>query len=98
MVTFPGLSELAKFKEWYDHTLNPINSCCNIVWAVFNTVSLIVSVLGIYFMMKTMQQLKRYDPRLKTNFFQLILHVIVLTINLGTVIIDCLPFSWFNQK
>ncbi len=40
--------------------------------------------------MKTLQQLKKYNPNLKTNYFQLSLHALVVSLNLIAVIAESL--------
>jgi hypothetical protein len=58
MATFPGYINLAKLQEWYDNTFNPIDEWSNIIWAVFNTVSTMITIVGIYKIIKTMQELQ----------------------------------------
>ncbi len=69
MFTFPGLEDLSKLKKWYDNYLTPINEIISQIWAFFNTLSTIVTIIGIYKILKTMQQLKKNNPMLKTNYF-----------------------------
>ena len=97
MITFPGFTDLANLKEWYDKTYDPISEMSKIVWGVFNTISTMVTIVGIYKIMKTLHQLKMYNLSLKTNYFQLTLHALVLTFNLIPVIVICLPDDWLNS-
>ncbi len=47
MFTFPGYSDIAKFTEWSEDIYNLIFEISNITWAVFNTVSTVVTIIGI---------------------------------------------------
>jgi hypothetical protein len=97
MVTFPGLTD-PKYDEWHEKTFNPIYVCSYFLWGVFNTISTIVTILGIKKILKSLQQLKRFNPSLKTNYFQLTLHALVLTLNLIPVILYCIPFKGFTNR
>ncbi len=79
MITFPGYSD-TKFKEWDDKIFTPISYFSTIIWGVFNMVSTIVTIVGVYKILHTLHELKKYNPNLKTNYFQLILHALVLTL------------------
>jgi hypothetical protein len=67
------------------------------MWGVFNIASTMVTIVGIYKIIKTLHQLKKYHPSLKTDNYQLTLHVLVLIFNLVPVIALCLPEEWFNS-
>jgi hypothetical protein len=58
MATFPGYSD-PKLQEWLESTYNLIYIWCNIIWAAFNTVSTMITIIGIYKILKTMQQLEK---------------------------------------
>jgi hypothetical protein len=47
IATFPGFSDIAKLTEWYDNTFYPNFELTNIIWAVFNLVSTMVTIVGI---------------------------------------------------
>ncbi len=47
MATFPGYSDLVKLQEWFENTFHPIYTLSFIIWGVVNTVSTIVTILGI---------------------------------------------------
>ena len=98
MATYPGYSDLTKLLEWYDNTFDPIDYWSNLIWGVFNTVSTMVTVVGIYKIMKTMQQLKRKNVSIKSNYFQLTIHAIVVTLNLVSTITLCLPSAWLTYR
>ncbi len=49
-------------------------------------------------MIHTLRELGKYNPNLKTNYFQLTLHALVLTLNLIPVVQDCLPSAWFTYR
>ena len=68
------------------------------MWVLFNFVSTMVTIVGIYKILKYLEQLKRYNPGLKTNYFQLTLHAVILSLNLIAVIVDCLPNAWFTSS
>jgi hypothetical protein len=91
MATFPGYSDLAKFLKWYHKTCNPIRELSYIIWAVFNTIGTIVTISGIQKIMKTLKELKNNNPIVKTNYFNLTLHALVLTLNLIPTIVICIP-------
>ncbi len=67
MVTFPGWTE-TKLTEWFENTFNPIDELTRIIFGVFNIVSTMVTIIGIYKIVNTLDQLKKYDPHLKTNY------------------------------
>ncbi len=97
MASFPGYSNLAKLQEWYYNTFDQIFEWSSIIWGLFNILSTIVTIVGIYKIMKTMQQLKKSNTSIKTNYLQLTMHALVLTLNLIPVIIDSLPFKWLTS-
>ena len=68
------------------------------MWGLFNFVSTMVTIVGIYKILKSLELLKRYNPGLKTNYFQLTLHAVILSLNLIAVIVDCLPNAWFTSN
>ena len=45
-----------------------------------------------------MQELKSKNSGVNTNYFQLTLHAVVLTLNLILVILMCLPGAWLNNR
>jgi hypothetical protein len=95
MITFPGWND-TKLIVWNLKTYYPITDWGNIIWAVFNILSTLLTIVGIYKIFKTLQLLKRYNPCLKTNYFQLTLHAFILTLNLIPVMIVCLPSAWLT--
>jgi hypothetical protein len=97
MVTFPGWTD-TKAMEWLDNTYEPIIYLSNIIWGVFNILSTIVTIVGIYKILHTLHQLKKYNSDLKTNYFQLILHALVLTLNLIPVFLYSLPTPWLTSR
>jgi hypothetical protein len=86
MITFPGYSDIAKLIEWYENFFDPISYFNTIIWAVFNLLSTIVTIVGIKKMINTLRELKKFNHNLQTNYFQLTLHALVLTLNLVPVI------------
>ncbi len=48
MVTLPGYSDVAKWIEWYENTYYLIYKLSLIIWAIFNIVSTIATIVGIY--------------------------------------------------
>jgi hypothetical protein len=97
MVTFPGWTD-TKAMEWFDNTYEPIINLSNIIWSVFNIVSTIITIVGIYKILHTLHQLKKYNPHLKTNYLQLTLHALVLTLNLIPVVILSLPIEFLTSR
>jgi hypothetical protein len=97
IITFPGYKHLIKLQEWYDNTYIESTQRSVIIWVVFNTVSTIITIIGINKMLKTMQQLKNNNARIKTNYCQLTLHAFVLTLNLMPMIVLCLPNGWLTH-
>ncbi len=67
MVTFPGYSHTAKLLEWSDQMLAPIYNLSNIIWAVFNIVSTMVTIVGIYIIIRILREIKKHNPNIKTN-------------------------------
>jgi hypothetical protein len=67
MVTFPGFSDIAKLLEWYDFMFDPIVYWSIIIWAVFNMVSTMVTIVGFYKIIRTLREIKEYNPNIKTN-------------------------------
>ncbi len=67
MATFPGYIDLAKLQEWYFNTFSPISQWSSIIWAVFNIVSTMLTIVGIYKIIKTMEELERNNASIKTN-------------------------------
>jgi hypothetical protein len=98
MVTYPGYSNISKLTKWYHNTYGPIGFWSNIIWAVFNILSTLVTIVGIYKIIHTLHQLKKYNPYLKTNYFQLTLHALVLILNLFPVFLFSLPAEWFTFR
>ncbi len=49
-------------------------------------------------MIYTLNQLKKYNPDLKTNYFQLTLHALVLILNLVPVVLYSLPAAWLTYR
>ncbi len=56
MVTFPGYTD-TKLMEWVNNTYNPISEFSGIIWAVFNFVSIVVTIVGIYKIVHTLRLL-----------------------------------------
>ncbi len=98
MVTFPGYSDVSKLTEWFDNTFSPIIYLNDMIWRVFNIVSTMVTIVGIYKIVYTLHQLKKYNSHLKTNYFQLTIHALVLTLNLVPVILISLPYKLFTHR
>jgi hypothetical protein len=57
MVTLPGYSDIPKLMEWYDNTFYPIFKLCKIIWGVFNILSTIATIVGIYKIIHTLREL-----------------------------------------
>jgi hypothetical protein len=49
-------------------------------------------------MIQTLRQLKKYNPDLKTNYFQLTLHALVLILNLVPIVLYSIPDPWLTPK
>ncbi len=47
-------------------------------------------------MIRTLRELKKFNPNLKTNYIKLTLHGLVLIFNLAPLIAICLPEAWFT--
>jgi hypothetical protein len=69
-----------------------------IVWSVFNAISTMITIFGTYKIIKTMQELQKINASIKTNYFQLTLHALVLTFNLIPVIIQLFPYAWLTGR
>jgi hypothetical protein len=67
MVTFPEFSDIAKLLVWYDFLFDPIVSLSSKIWAVFNMVSTMVTIVGIYKIIRTLREIKKYESNIKTN-------------------------------
>jgi hypothetical protein len=67
MVTFPGYSDTAKLLEWSDFMFDPIINLSTIIWALFNMVSTIVSIVGIYKTIRTLRLIKKFNPNIKSS-------------------------------
>ncbi len=60
-----------------------------------------VTIVGIYKIIQTLVEIRKYNPDFKTNNFQLKLHalaLIALTLNLIPVIVICLPFGLLTSR
>lgn len=68
------------------------------IWFTLNFFGTLLTFLGIYNILKTLQQLKIYNPRIETNKFTLILHCVVLILNMIAVSFFSVPFCLFHPK
>jgi hypothetical protein len=96
MATWPGYAEIDGIEIWIKKIEIPIFVSTEVLWVSLNFLSTFFSIFGIRKILNTLQELKKNNPRIKTNKFILILHCVVLVLNLAAVISESLPAKLFT--
>ena len=100
MITFPGFvneGSLDKYNHWISSTFNPIYFLCNIVWALFITISTLLTGIAISKIFQLVKLLQQTNKKFFVNKQTMLFHCTILVLNCLVVIVNSLPYSAFNH-